>query len=319
MIKMKKIFQFKYVLLLSALFMACEEDAVINQVLDDVDTSNAYLATSISGAIDLFDVESSRTYDFEFRSKDINLFQEVAFTIRFNDNNPEDGVDNGRDAVAFGSLTKVDFNNIGEYGFPRGSFSYTFQEALDALGLTTDEVNGSDTFVLEWTMTLTDGRTYTSDDVNGNVSAVGAFYSSPYSDTSPVVCLLPETSFVGTYLLEQQTAGNYGTVWDDQEVEVIALSSTERQFSALYLPQFAVGNGPEPFNFELVCGKILVPGEQASGLTCGGVSITFGPADDVGTFDGADESSVLTIIFSEDEASACAGPSVVTVTLTKVD
>jgi hypothetical protein len=317
MIKMKKIFQFKYVLLLSALFMACEEDAVINQVLDDVDTSNAYLATSISGAIDLFDVESSRNYDFEFRSKDINLFQEVTFTIRFNDNNPEDGVDNGRDAVAFGSLTKVDFNNIGEFGFPQSSFSYTFQEAMDALGLTTDEVNGSDTFVLAWTMTLTDGRTYTADDVNGNVSAVGAFYSSPYTDTAPVVCLLPETFLVGTYLIEQQNDGNYGAVFPDGEYEVTAISSTVRQFSAPYLAQFGFLT-PVDVQFELVCGKVIPPGGQSLGLTCGGPGITLGPADETGEFDAADD-SFFTFTFNEDEQSDCAGPTVVTYTFTKVD
>ena len=90
-------------------------------------------------------------------------------------------------------------------------------------------LNGADTFVLEWTMNLTDGRSFSGEDVNGNVSAVGAFYSSPYSDTAPVVCLLPETLFTGTYLIEQQNDGNYGAVFPDGEYEVISLTSTERR------------------------------------------------------------------------------------------
>ena len=140
---MKKIFQFKYLFVLSALFLACEENKVINDVLDDVDTSSPYLNTTPSGAIDLFDTSSSRTMDFVYRGDDVDLLEDIDLTIRFNDNNPEDGVDNGRDAVPIGSLNGADFTDINQYGFPTGSFTYTFQEALDALGLTTDNVERS--------------------------------------------------------------------------------------------------------------------------------------------------------------------------------
>ena len=117
----------------------------------------------------------------------------VNLYIRFSDNTPEDTNGDGEineedddfstdESGVIMSVPASAFTE-GPFGFPRTSLSLSFQEALDATGITDPtSYTVDDAFVVRLEPVLTDGRTYTDVDASGNVSG-GSFFSSPFAYT----------------------------------------------------------------------------------------------------------------------------------------
>lgn len=184
----KVIFKYLSVFVAIAITGCSSDDKTIDKVFDEVQTGAFLRFVSTSGgALNKNDVSSSASVTFEFDGQDASMLSSVDVTITFIDNDDADGVQQSFGPVALGSISKSEFTTS-SFGLPEASFSYTLAEALAAGGLTASEITGGDRFVLGFTVTLTDGRSFGPGSANGNVAAIGGFYSSPYAYTSLVVC-----------------------------------------------------------------------------------------------------------------------------------
>jgi hypothetical protein len=206
----KVIYKYLSVILIFGLTGCSSDDKVIDKVFDEVQTGAFLRLTSTSGSsLNKADTSSSASVSFEFDGQDPSTLERVDFTISFTDNDSEDGAEESVGPLPIGtSLTAGDFTTS-SFGLPSASVSYTLAEALSALGLTADQINGGDRFSLGLTVTLTDGRTFGPGSANGNVAAVGGFYSSPYQFNSLVVCEFAPTP--GDWIVSMEDT--YGDGW----------------------------------------------------------------------------------------------------------
>jgi hypothetical protein len=138
------------------------------------------------------------------------------------------------------------------------------------------------------------------------------------------VCPVPTDFFIGDYELTTTVPGIFGSVIFAQGVVTLEQgesSSDARKFTSAFMyPE--LGPGPAfTFNFTLVCGTVLVPSGQDTGIGC--VTNTFlGPSDSTGGYEAGDD-SVLVIDFVDDEGStSCgafgSGETPASITLTKI-
>ena len=300
---MKTIFKKLSVVFLALIVFACEtENTVIDDVFDTVQNGAILRQVSTAGAIDLYNTASTVSVTLEYQDAEgSTLLSNVSVFLSFVDKN---GTDDSFSNVPLGTIEASEFSPS-VYNLPEATFTYSFAQALAAGGLNQGQINGGDQFVLNFQLNLSDGRSYGSANVNGNVAAVGGYYSSPYRLANNVVCLPPEGFAVGTYSFitdaPQMFGGAYGDTFST-EVNIVATGPTTRQFITDYL-----GFGLErTFDFDLVCGDVLVPPGQGSGLSCGGNPLEWGPASDgsTGAFDGNDDSS-FTIVIDNNTNDAC--------------
>ena len=300
---MKTIFKKLSVVFLALIVFACEtENTVIDDVFDTVQNGAILRQVATEGAIDLYNTASTVSVTLEYQDAEgSSLLSNVSVFLSFIDKN---GTDDSFSNVPLGTIEASEFSPS-VYNLPEATFTYSFAQALAAGGLNQGQINGGDQFVLNFQLNLSDGRSYGSANVNGNVAAVGGYYSSPYRLANNVVCLPPEGFAVGTYSFitdaPQMFGGAYGDTFST-EVNIVATGPTTRQFITDYL-----GFGLErTFDFDLVCGDVLVPPGQGSGLSCGGNPLEWGPASDgsTGAFDGNDDSS-FTIVIDNNTNDAC--------------
>lgn len=133
------------------------------------------------------------------------------------------------------------------------------------------------------------------------------------------VCPVESDFFIGDYELVTTAPGIFGSTVFPQGIVTIqqgASSNDARFFNAQIYPD--LGSFPAiDFNFILVCGTVVVPGGQATGVGCGS-STTLGPISATGGYTAGDD-SVLVIDFADDEGGAsCGAQANVSITLTKV-
>lgn len=311
---MKKILNIKYLALaLTLAFFSCEsDDKVIDQVFDGVDTETPFLRIlNQSGSnLDIFNTSSMHTWELEYQlvpnDPSLEKLQSVDFQVSFIDNNDEDGVDRSAGPAAFGSLGPADFDTEGDFGNMKASFSYSLQEAMDAVGVTVDDLSGGDNFLVTWEMTTTDGDVIGPDDVSGDVAAVGGYYSSQYQLIASLVCDFDRPDFfTGDYLLEQLDLGadpffpSFGDTFATQTV-TLSGSGTSRTFDFTYYPtSFAIGS---TMTLNFVCDRVFISGENI-GLSCdgGATSINQSNSDNTITyFDNTDFTSDEIILYVED-------------------
>ena len=151
---------------------------------------------------------------------------------------------------------------------------------------------------------------------SGNVPAAKSQFSLIMTKFCPI-----EADFTGDYVLSVVDNGIFDTPTFTPSVVTVSVGATdtERVFSVAPYPAFG-SFGAIDFTFSLICGAVNVGPGQLTGVGCGGVSTTLGPADTNGTYDFSDD-SMFTIIYTDDEGGAsCAadGNVVAQVMLTKV-
>jgi len=303
---MKKILFILGIALSTSLFIACEtEDKVIDQVFAETQNGAILRQVSVTGLLDLFDVNSGVTIVLEYQdgegSSAANI-ESVAASLSFVDKN---GNGNSVADIPFGQMTGWDAEGT-PYGLPRATFNYTLSAALSAIGVDISEVGAGDQFVIDFTLKTKSGQTFTNSDANGNIAAVGGWYSSPYQVTSNAVCKLPDGFLEGTYAVE--LIGGVSSYFGDttnglgETAVVTATSNTGRTISIGYLEVF--GFGPYDFQIDLVCGETVVMGEQLIGLGCStnlGIAPPDGPN---GTFDFTDDST-FTLAITDNPIEDC--------------
>lgn len=303
---MKKILLILGIALSTSFFVACEtEEKVIDFVFENTQNGAILRQVSVTGLLDLFDVNSGVSVVLEYQDGEGSLasnIQSVDVSLSFVDKN---GNGNSQANIPFGQITGWDANGT-PFGLPRATFNYQLSEALSATGLTIDEVGAGDQFVLDFTLTTTSGQTFTNSDANGNVAAVGGWYSSPYQVTSNAVCKLQDGFLAGSYAVEliSGESSYLGPGYNGlgETAEITATSNTGRTVSIGYLE--VLGFGPYEFQIDLVCGETVVMGEQLIGLGCStnlGIAPPDGPN---GTFDFTDDSS-FTLAITDNPIEDC--------------
>lgn len=119
-----------------------------------------------------------------------------------------------------------------------------------------------------------------------------------------------EADFTGTYTLSIVQTGIYDTpTFTPGTVELVANGATEfdRSFSAKPYPSFGDFDATT-FSFSIVCGRVLVPAGQFTGVGCGS-STELGPSENFSSFDASDDSSIE-ITFADDLGGASCGVEV---------
>ncbi|NND88768.1 MAG: hypothetical protein HKM28_05935, partial [Flavobacteriaceae bacterium] len=170
------------------------------------------------------------------------------------------------------------------------------------------------------------------------------FFNSPFSYTTPVICPVEEDSFSGAYLTTQIAPGIYGgnlvnpgptgsgyslTLYNRdtavdadgngitaEAAEGESLSVTQRAFDGVYLANLGIGQPPNTFIIDFICGEVTFP-SQSTNLTCGG-GITVGPPTGPnGTYDFMDDTT-FDLNYTDDETPDCAfGATQATLRFTK--
>lgn len=184
----KVIFKYLSVFVAIAVTGCSTDDKTIDKVFDEVQTG-AFLrfVSTQGGALNKEDASSTAAVTFEFDGQDASMLQSVDAVVTFVDNDSEDGVQQSFGPVALKTISASEFTTS-SFGLPEATLSYTLGEALAAGGLTLADIQGGDKLTLGLTVNLTDGRSFGPGTANGNIGAIGGFYSSPYQYSSLIVC-----------------------------------------------------------------------------------------------------------------------------------
>ncbi len=192
-----RIFKTTTVLLAFIALLGCSVDNnTIDDVFEKVQNGAFLRITEITGdIIDLNNTASPISISLEYQDNEAStLLDRVEFGVKFKDNTVS-----GTDISTTGTLGTVPasgFTPGATYGLPQTTYSLTYGDALTALGITADQVEPEDGLTIVWTLFLTDGRTYSAKDANGNIGAIGAYYSSPFQATTAFKCGLTDTSIL---------------------------------------------------------------------------------------------------------------------------
>ncbi len=110
--------------------------------------------------------------------------------------------------------TKSNFGTSPD-GYPSASFSFNFQQVLDALGMTINDIQGGDPFVFNGTITKTDGSTFSASNTSGAIQG-GASWQGFFVYNANVANLPCKSQLAGTFDASV-TATNQmaGIGWDD--------------------------------------------------------------------------------------------------------
>lgn len=308
---MKNIFKLIAIFTLGLFIVSCEDED--KNPFDVAALDNGAVLRTIAipnPTIDLFDVEnSSFSVEVEFfaggETANNSLLESVDVFVRFRDNTAFNGT-NDVEEVPFGNIPASAFQT-GPSGFPRTTITVGADEALDALGLSTSQVDGGDIIAVRLALKLTTGQVFSSENRSGDVP--GAFFAAPFAYDAAFVCDLPSTIFVGQYQMTLLSSnGPLGRPFADGVVTISASSGTQRTTTPVcYLPGIGCFNGPIAFN--LVCGRTVAPNQASGGgVGCGGGAIRMETQTEFGTFDANDDSS-FTLIFNDFVADGGCGIS----------
>ncbi|EMR01155.1 hypothetical protein [Cesiribacter andamanensis] len=219
-----------------------------------------------------------------------------------------------------------DFNSEGAIK----NATITLAEAAAAFGLQLSDIEGADVFNFYNQVVLTDGRRfpesielpdgYSSNTVTPDIAGRGVQTSSFNAGfTSFVACSLPSGYATGRYRVEQiggatdpfsGTGPRFGTV----EVTVIQTSPIGRQFALSYY-----GFDNITFNYQLVCGELVVP-KTSSGLACtGSPALAWRGAPETGQYQtSSDDEFIIELQDNVDAGCGLTAGLPVTLKLTKI-
>ncbi|RNC89276.1 MAG: hypothetical protein ED555_07180 [Allomuricauda sp.] len=295
---------------------ACEEgDKVFDQIVEQ-ETRGAILRTTnlISNDLPIGDASGNFSVELEIQDQENGtLVTDVEVYIGFLDNTADIGPGTNVAESLFETVSSSTFS-VGEFGLPRFTYMVGLPDMLSFVGRNDSEITGGDQFTVRFELVLSDGRRYSAADNSGTLT--GSYFNSPFLYTPTVICPLT-ASFSGTFDLSLANPGVFsGGVFTEGNVEISEVGTTIREIATVNYPQF--GGFNRTFQFDLICGAVVVLPEQDQGLQCtAGVPLIYNPSPNTTTYDPTDDSS-LTIIFLEDTEGTCGGPVEVTFTLTKV-
>ncbi|MDM9631089.1 hypothetical protein [Robiginitalea aurantiaca] len=189
------------------LFSGCQEgDNPIDEINAN-ETRGAILrtVTILSSELPIGDAEGFFSVEQEIQSQeDGKNIEFVEVYVAFRDNT---GDTDSKDEVLHETIDPSTFT-IGEFGYPRFTNTITLAEMSSTLGLTGDQVQGGDQFVIRYELVLDDGRRYSIGDNTNTLT--GSFFSSPFQYTADIVCP-PIGPAPGVYTVNMQDS--FGDGW----------------------------------------------------------------------------------------------------------
>lgn len=211
--------------------------------------------------------------------------------------------------VSTGEVYKTD-NFITITSFPT-TLNITAQMIADAIGVDISAFGAGDFIEFTGVATRNDGVKFygvppTFNEENGTVgignTEPNLLNAVAYKDAMTfdyiVACPIDDTKYVGKYMLTHPVGTCCGgQIFLDQEVELEIVSVYQRSFPAIYLEQFAIGNGPVDFTINFICGEVTASDNQNSGLLCAN-GIFFNGSDAPGPYSETDD-TILTVKFQE--------------------
>ena len=205
--------------LVAAGFLACESsNKTIDDVFAEVTRGAVFRSTTPSSDVAAqsfnFDDPSS-TYSVSFEVEDNKqgeLLQDVQVYASFTN-----AVDDSASLpeVLVTTLPASAFSPNAD-GLPSITVNLTLGELASALGLSQSDYTGGDSFTIRYVLNLTDGRSFSSGNLNSTVSG-GSYFRSPFRYTIPLVCP-PITPTPGEWTLEIQDS--YGDSWNGASLSV---------------------------------------------------------------------------------------------------
>ncbi len=189
--------------------ISCEEETLFDEVRATT-TSGAILRTlgSVPNSYNLTDLTSEFSISLEEQdASGGNNVEAVNLYISLIDNTEDNGETNTGEVLA-ASFTEDTWGTTVN-GNPQIDFAITLGDALTALGIAPEDIDGGDEFVFRFEVALKDGRTFSSNDVSGTVAG-SSFFRTPYAYRVLVVCVLPEVPS-GTWRIDMQDA--FGDGW----------------------------------------------------------------------------------------------------------
>ena len=221
----RKIF---YSLLCLCVVASCKyDDTPLDE--DTVASNEGAVLTTVStvgGTINkLNPAESSLTNTVLFNDFNNNdTMESVDLYLLFADTTPVNGEVLSIDEMFIENIPASAFA-VGDSGFPEHTYSIEATEMLNILGLTADDIDGGDLFVLRYVLNLTDGRSFSAADTGTNVRTTS--HNAPFRYSSIVVCFkIPEP---GDWTLELEDV--YGDGWNGGFI-TISIDGVETDYSA---------------------------------------------------------------------------------------
>ena len=186
-------------------FLGCQEpDNVINDILDSVQ-QGAVIRTISSGGEYNFYAPNESVFKLTFEEHDIEngaLMQDVEVYLSHN----------GGSEILIKTYQPNEFTT-GPTGLPRADFQLSLSEAATTLGLST--YKGGDQITIRFQLNLTDGRSFSSDDVTGSLT--GSYFKSPYEYNQIIKCI-PIEAIPGIYTFSM--SDSYGDGWQGSHIKV---------------------------------------------------------------------------------------------------
>jgi len=198
------------------IFACSSDDKSIDGVFDSVERGAILRTVSLnSGSYNAFDDTSEFSVTLEEQDvQNGGLLESVDVYVTFVDNS-DDGTDTGVAEQLLETLPASAFSTS-QFGLPEITYAKVLSSISSSLGLTSSDYTGGDAFVYRFALNLTDGRTFTNTDVNGNVSG-GSFFSSPFIYNIVVKCV-PTAPVPGVYTINMNDS--YGDGWNGAKITV---------------------------------------------------------------------------------------------------
>lgn len=214
--KKMKIFNFAAILLL--LIVSCTTpDNAIYTVLEDTTNGAALrqidqnIEPPLSKNFNIFDLESTWEIIVEEQDEQYGkLLSKVDVYVSFVDV-VNDGVNN-KSEVKIKTIAASEFIET-DKGLPSTHIIISFQEALDALNMVSGDYNGGDSFPIRLELTLTDGRTFSTESTSASLQQ--SYWSSAFSYNSQILCI-PTSPVTGDYVIKMHDS--YGDGWQGSKI-----------------------------------------------------------------------------------------------------
>lgn len=214
---MKNKYRFLTVLAVTSLMIvSCDEgDAVIDDVTENTTRGAVLRTVNIeSDQILLGDTDGTFAVDLEVQDiEDGDLVEAVDVFVSLADNTDANGPGDTEEQLVE-TIPSSSFT-MGEFGFPRFSYSISFDELVSGAGVSASDVQGGDQFRVRFELVLTDGRRFSFAQNSGTLT--GSFYNSPFLYSATLVCP-PIEPTAGEWQLELQDS--YGDSWNGASLTV---------------------------------------------------------------------------------------------------
>ncbi|UII27081.1 hypothetical protein LVD15_01260 [Fulvivirga maritima] len=279
---------------------ACQDDDKV-RVPDLEDGANVRIQLDADFTNLNFDDIASAQIQYNVFSENENI-ESIAITMVYN--NAQTG--EVSDSIPVVTYTQSDFQN--------GAImneTWTAAELASLIGLSGPEAfNGGDYMEFFNTTTLTDGRVFPSETINGNLNVPPGIVNSAATQifsvgwTSFVACPLP-VNYEGTYNVVLTSGCADGFVPDDGPSGTVTL--TQENGPIYTLSDFTVfGFDGRSVEVLFICGRVLII-NQSPGLSCGTADVVYNTSVlGAGTYDPEAEELSFSLIY--DSVTACGGP-----------